>query len=239
MASDAGHQEGEERVGSPLSRREFVVAGALGSAAAVAMLLSPERGVAARRMSAPLDQLVPARIGGWTSAATQDVLIPTGERLKERTYDDLLTRYYVSETLGPILLLIAYGSAQSGDTQLHRPEVCYPAAGFELRDWPDALLNLPGGEILARNLTASATGRIEQILYWSRIGNAFPTDSLQQRWTILRQTLRSGIPDGALVRISTIDEDRGRSMQRLRDFAAALVGSGGPQLRTVLTGERQ
>jgi EpsI family protein len=135
------------------------------------------------------------------------------------------------------MLLVAFGGVQSGNAQLHRPEVCYPAAGFDLDGWQDLALPLSGRGVSARAVTASAPGRIEQILYWTRIGRDFPTSSLAQRWSILRHSLRGSLPDGTLVRISTIDPDRGRALKSLRTFAASLLQSGTPQLRELLVGK--
>jgi EpsI family protein len=218
------------------SRRELLLGGTLACAAAAAgaMRLSSDAGAPTGR--APLEQLIPGRIGQWVREPFADVLIPQGEVQEDKAYDDLFTGYYAAPGGGGIMLLVAYGSAQVGDTELHRPEVCYPAAGFQLERWPDVVLSLPGQRVRAVVMTARAPDRTEQMLYWSRIGGDFPTSSLAQRWAILRQSLRGAVPDGVLVRMSTIGADRAAGVQTLESFAGEMVAAGGPVLHQMLLG---
>jgi EpsI family protein len=183
-----------------------------------------------------LDSLVPDRVGPWSRSRLESVLIPKAEKGEGTVYDSVVTRYYLSPSAPPVMLLVAYGSAQAGDAQLHRPEACYPAAGFKLHDFPDVVLRTSTGSIAARSLTATAPGRIDQILYWTRIGREFPTTSFEQRMSVLRQTLHGWVPDGVLVRISVMDEDRDSALKVIAQFANQLLASGGPQLREILEG---
>jgi EpsI family protein len=224
--------------GTPLaSRRELLIGGALVGTAVLASALktqvnSPPQGVAGR-----LDQLVPERIGDWTHAPQADVLMPTGENPNKDTYDDLLTRYYVSQDAEPVMLLIAYGTAQTGTTQLHRPEVCYPAAGFNVSKRRDlSLASLNAREFRARQMTATAPGRIEQIVYWSRVGREFPTDSVSQRMAVLRSALAGAVADGVLVRLSMIHSEPQIATIHLAAFARLLVQASSLALRRLLLG---
>lgn len=236
MDGESLKQEQADR-GSPIfTRRELVIGGALGTAALVSQLITPRPDPDRLRRGLSLENLVPIVIGQRTRANFNSILIPKGEDSKDKSYDQVLTRYYTGGSAVPIMLLIAYGSAQVGNTELHRPEVCYPSAGFRLRSWPDVPLQFLGKTISARSMTAFATGRIEQILYWSRVGRSFPTSSLGQRWAALRATMQGSVPDGVLVRISTIDSDREGALPVLREFADALLDAGGTELRMLLTG---
>jgi EpsI family protein len=164
--------------------------------------------------------------------------MPTAEAPAETGYDDLLTRHFSDDAGRTIMFLLAYGAAQSGNTQLHRPEACYPAAGFSLGNSARISIQAPGGaEVEARTLTATKPGRIEQILYWSRVGAAFPTDSASQSLAVIRQSLGGNAPDGALVRISTLGSDRASALTLLRLFANDLLKQPGPSLRRLLVGQ--
>ena len=236
MASRSSLPAVEGSPGALSTRREFVVGGALavtGMFASAATLRSAGSGAATAMR--PLERLIPAAVGEWNLSPFADVLIPRAEKAQDKSYDEVVTRYYESRSAPGVMLLVAYGSAQTGDTQLHRPEACYPVAGFKLHRWPDIMLPLSGVAIPARAMTAVATGRIEQLLYWTRVGDEFPTSSISQRWAALRQTLRGSIPDGVLVRLSTIGADRGAALDVLRRFATELMAAGGPALRKVLT----
>lgn len=216
------------------SRREFLVGGALALTALAASTVAFRSGATVARPQ--VAKLIPGQIGEWRLAPFADVLIPQAEKAEDRNYDEVVTRYYENPSSAGIMLLVAYGSAQVGDTELHRPEACYPVAGFRLRRWPTIRLDAGGSAIPARSLTAVATGRVEQLLYWTRVGREFPTSSVAQRWSAMRQTLDGSVPDGVLVRISTINADRNTAVGIMERFAGELLAAGGPALRTVLTG---
>jgi EpsI family protein len=218
-----------------IDRRDVLLCGALAGTALISGLasLSLDR---PEPQAAQLDALVPDRIGRWTRSDQGGVLIPTGESLTTKTYDEILTRLYTSPSASPIMLLIAYGGVQSGATQLHRPEACYPAAGFALGKRSDLTLRLAERAVPARLITARGNGRTEQILYWSRVGGDFPASASAQRWSVIRHNLRGSIPDGVLVRISAVDENAASLGLLLREFAAALIEGGGPGTRSLLLG---
>lgn len=220
-------------------RREFLVGSACAAAAIGGGLISARSAEAPDELGSSITQLFPEKLGEWQLEPQSNLLIPQGETEEEAVYDQLLTRVYVDGTSPPIMLLIAYGSSQTGTTQLHRPEVCYPAAGFDLEKRAD--LHLPVGSnraLQARTMTATTPGRIEQILYWSRIGPEFPISALGQRWSLLRQTASGRVPDGALVRVSTIMSDYRSALPALTGFARRLLEVSGPAHR-LLTGKAQ
>jgi EpsI family protein len=219
-----------------LGRREFVIGGGLGATALLAAAATPSSKAASRGDSTALEQMVPDTVGPWTSAPFADVLIPRAEKAEEKSYDEVVTRYYDSRAAAPIMLLIAYGKAQVGGTELHRPEACYPVAGFKLRRRPDVVLRFPGVQIDARVMTAEASERVEQLLYWTRVGGDFPTNSLAQRWSAVRQAAGGSVPDGVLVRMSALSVQPAAGLATLRSFATELLGFAGPALRAVLTG---
>lgn len=223
-------------ISSSLNRRDFVIGGALAGTALVCAGGSP-RGSAYPTVShRALDALVPEKLGPWTASQYQPVVIPKGEAPEGRIYDSVITRYYISDSALPVMFLIAYGSAQTGETLLHRPEICYVAAGFDIRSWPNIVLQTPDRKIPSRVLTATAPGRTDQILYWTRVGNEFPTTSVEQRWSTLRQTLTGTIPDGVLVRISIADEDRETALKFISAFTGRLLATGSSPLRELLEG---
>lgn len=218
------------------SRREFLIGGVLAGTAVATPLLA----AAVDRPPAlvgKLDALVPRDLAGWMASDASPITIPQGEGAGDPVYDQLLSRHYDNGHDLPVMLLIAFGSSQSGSTQLHRPETCYPAAGFRIVDRARLTLRIPQAPaISARVLTGFAPRRTEQILYWSRIGADFPDSGLGQRWSVLRQTFAGGTPDGALVRISTIAVDARQGMEAMIRFASALVGGSTGELRTLLVG---
>lgn len=220
----------------PIARRELIVGGALGLTALGGTVMARATDSPPRRID-PLEQIIPARMGAWSQARLGDLRLPQGENAEDGIYDQVLTRYYTSAAASPVMLLVAYGGTQSGDTSIHRPEICYPAAGFTLDGSSQVALPVTSGPpIAARRITARAPGRIEQILYWCRIGNEFPTTDFAQRLSVLRNAIRGNAPDGALVRISTINPDPNGSLILLAAFAQAMLRIDDPRARALLLG---
>ena len=85
-------------------------------------------------------------------------------------------------------------------------------------------------------MTAEASDRVEQLLYWTRVGAEFPTSSLEQRWSAVRQSFVGSIPDGVLVRLSALALQPAVGMEVLKKFAVELLGAGGAPLRSLLIG---
>jgi EpsI family protein len=224
------------QVNAPIGRREMVVGGALALSSLGGVVLSHATDAAPRRIS-PLDQIIPARMGEWSEAPFVDLYLPRGEPAEEGIYDQVLTRYYSRTAVPPIMLLIAYGGSQSADTGIHRPEICYPAAGFTLDSSSQVTIPvMRGAPIAARLITARAPGRTEQILYWSRIGSEFPTSNFEQQLLLLRHAFSGSAVDGALVRVSTINPDPRSALMVLSAFTQALLRISDPRARALLLG---
>lgn len=218
------------------SRREFLLAGTFGLTALASGIMARDASAGDGPSDVSLEKAVPGRIGAWQVDPAADITIPRGDTEEMEIYDQLLTRVYGSTSAVPVMLLVAYGGSQNDTTQLHRPEVCYPAAGFTLDARETLRLPLADGTaIQARTLTATAPGRVEQILYWSRVGREFPASTLQQRLSQLRQSMDGKAPDGALVRLSVIAPDYRAALPLLLGFAGGLMEVEGPG-RKLLTG---
>lgn len=205
-----------------LSRRSFLVGSAFALTSAAAIAAAPRK--SERRLAVQkLEQIIPLRVGPWQFATNAGVVVPSEEGPVD-SYDQVLTRTYDADGLPSVMLLIAYGSTQGGSLQLHRPETCYPGQGFRTSSFSD--LTLSGGpteSIAARTFTATRDDRIERLLYWTRIAESFPRTTAEEYLAIIRSTLKGVVPDGVLVRISSIGSDIARSDQAIAGFAAALI----------------
>ena len=85
-------------------------------------------------------------------------------------------------------------------------------------------------------MTATSNARVEQITYWTRIGDDLPTDGAEQRRVKLRQQMRGYLADGILVRISTVAETSPEVFAELSNFATALIKAMAPGDRDILIG---
>ena len=213
-----------------IARRDFLFGGACVAALAAAEALRP-RTLITLMKGLPLTQLVPARIGVWVLGEGGDIVVPkVPGSLSAKLYTDTLTRLYVnSETGEQVMLLIAYGRAQSDILQLHRPESCYPAIGLPImfRRDDDIALGRAGGAIPAVALTAGAGNRIEDIVYWTRLGEYLPRSAADQRRDRLKTAMDGIVSDGVLIRASTLrmDPEGGPLHDRLNAFLVAFVSA--------------
>ncbi len=220
-----------------IHRRQFVYGGALVAAAAVAIALTP------RRLTDPiardeLDHAVPNVIGRYRFATVSGLVMPPQDEISERIYDQVLTRVYVADDVPPMMLLIAYGSAQDSGLQLHRPEVCYPASGYEISGIREIGLKglRPGTDVQATFLTAARGSHTEQVLYWTRIGQHFPNSGWQEKSAIISANIGGSLPDGVLVRVSIQSPDRAEALRLVEGFNTAMVASLGARGRRLLLG---
>lgn len=133
----------------------------------------------------------------------------------------------------------AIGDTQSDLLQLHRPEACYPAVGFNLLSSVPGKLKLHGGgEVPVRRVVAAAQGRQENIIYWARMGEYLPASSGEQRQVRLQTAMEGYIPDGGLIRFSVVGNDSEAAFQLLEDFIPQLLAAVPEKKRAALVGTR-
>jgi EpsI family protein len=197
-------------------------------------------GVTPRRHEATLgrhrlEDVIPARIGPWSVATAAPLVLPEGNQPTD-VYDQVYARAYAGANVPPMMLLVAYGAAQSGLMKVHRPEVCYASSGFSIRDdGPADLVATTGDMIPAKSFVAVREDRTEQVLYWTRISNTFPRDLASQRLVMLELGVGGVIPDGVLVRCSTFGSGR-TTAQTLQLFVGHMIAAAGPAGRDLLLG---
>jgi EpsI family protein len=220
--------------------RRFLIGGVLCAGAAVlAQELKPHRYVSLLQQ-AKLDDLVPRRFGAWTSEDVGDPLaLNAPGTLSAKLYNQLVTRAYSNPSGQRILMLLAYGERQSDELQLHRPETCYPAFGFQLlRNEPTMIGLSPTVSLPARELLAKSDQQEERVVYWTRLGESFPASKGEQRRARFHDALSGIVPDGVLCRFST-PEDAAGSWNALQKFLRELIAATGPRGLRVLIGTQR
>lgn len=221
-----------------VARRELLLGGLMVGALGLAEYLRP-RIYLDLMGERKLADIVPGKFGPWESNYDANLIQPVSEgSLVDELYDDLLTRRYIhSETGEQVMLLIAYGRSQTDALQLHRPEVCYPAVGLPITRREETDLALAGRAIPAVALTAETRNRVEDIIYWTRMGQMFPQTASAQRSDKLSMAMEGYVPDGALVRASQIrtGED-GPATDKIAGFLAGLIAATPPEDQPALVG---
>lgn len=207
-----------------VTRRHALMGIVCMGAAGAALALKPRRRLSLAG-SVKLDQIIPRRFAGWTEQPSNALIRPDDEDdLAARLYSQVVGRVYAHSSGAAVMLLIAYGDTQNDLLQLHRPEVCYPAFGFQVEDSRKVAIPLASAVSLpARGLTATSTQRTEQILYWTRIGEHLPTDNREQRMAKLEDQFAGIIPDGVLVRLSLVSDNAAEALAINRRFASDMI----------------
>jgi EpsI family protein len=207
------------------SRRDILLGAACVAGSGLAFAMEPRRYVSLMPRTS-LEQITPAAFSTWTSRDVTTLVAPKIQgSLESRLYDQQLQRIYTDAASGAeLMMLLAHGDTQSNELQLHRPEVCYPAFGFEISASRVQPLRLAAGAPLpARSLVAEAPGRRENIVYWTRLGEFLPTSEGEQRLDRVKTALRGVVSDGLLARFSMVEADTGSAMQSIEAFIVAFL----------------
>lgn len=221
-----------------LRRRDLMLGLPLALGAGTAVALLPRKKIDLRG-NHKLADMVPMQFAGWHVTPSNAVILPKAREgsLADTLYGEQVSRLYTGENKMPVMLVIAYGNTQSDALQLHRPEVCYGAVGFEISQSRRELVPLRNGAALpARALTATSNDRTEPILYWTRIGDFLPTTGGEQRKMKLETEMAGYVADGVLVRLSTIGEPTPQILSGLEDFARSMILATRPEGLPALLG---
>ena len=192
------------------TRRDAIIGAACVLGAGAALLLKPRRFVSLMPAGEKLNDILPRGFDDWTSQDVNDLVAPeTPDSLQARLYGETVGRIYQQQSSGDqVFMLMAHGDVQSNELQLHRPEVCYPAFGFTISDSAPLQIPLAGSvRVPGRRLIAHSNERQETVMYWSRLGEFFPTSVTEQRLERLQTAMQHYIPDGLLARFSVTDPD--------------------------------
>ena len=217
-----------------IDRRDMLAGLACAGGLGLAEWLRPRTPVVLMPAGGKLTNLVPQQLGPWSQGREGDIVLPRTEgSLASRLYGDQLARiYYRADQANlPMMLSIAYGSRQSDALQLHRPEACYPAVGFTVGAPRSLVLDLGGRQVPAVALTATAGDRVEDLVYWTRMGRRFPRNETEQREMRFANAIEGLVPDGALVRASAVRTNPnvpvfGEVEAFLKALAGSLAGDG-------------
>lgn len=206
-------------------RRDLLAGGMCLAAAGAAFALKPRRRTSllgARKLA----DVTPQSIPGWTSVDVADLAASSApDSLVNRLYGEVVQRVYHHQATGDeVMMLLAHGDSQTNDLQVHRPEECYPAFGYELSE--DRSIALPiadGLTIPARMLLATLMGRSERVVYWVRLGESTPNSEQAQRVVRLQTAIEGLVADGLLARFSVASSDEVAALATIGSFVRALL----------------
>ena len=222
------------------SRRDAAIAlmGMLGTAGA-AVVGRPTQTVTEVGLGLRLEDAFPNAFADWTIDSTLRPMVPNPQvqRFVASVYDQTLARTYANARGYRVMLSAAYGGRQNDSMDAHRPEQCYPAQGFIITKgtWR-ATLPIDGQALPVRRMVATLGVRNEPITYWLVVGREVTQFGLAYKWVTLKYGLTGRIPDGMLVRVSSIDGNEDRAFAQQDRFLADLMGHLRPDFRQRLLG---
>jgi len=177
---------------------------------------------------APLNRF-PTEVGSWRGSDIE-VNRATVASMKADKY--LWRQYSDSKTGQPLGLLVIYRKYGRREFS-HRPELCYPALGWELIRKTYTTVPFDGRQIRARLVIAEKQGAREVVAYWFASGHRTEANFVKQQLRMALDRLQRQRYGWAFIRINLpvmySDLD---ALQRMRGF----LRTGEKPLMEALTG---
>lgn len=215
-----------------ISFKHLIIGLFMFAAAGMALALKPTHKIADSQPKIDLKVLIPRTFGDWKIDETIVPLLadPELQAKLDKIYNQTLTRTYINSRGERIMLSIAYGGDQSDSMAVHKPEVCYPAQGFQILKSVTGTFSTGTRDIPVKRLVATQGQRIEPITYWTTIGDKVAISSgLKWKLDQLKYGLTGKIPDGLLFRISSIQADENAAYRAQDDFSRELLAALTPE----------
>jgi EpsI family protein len=224
---------------NPARRKALCVVAAASAAGAAAAALVPRAAATDIGPALSLETAFPVRLHDWT-IDPEVIPLALGAELRKviaESYDQTLSRTYVNARGYRVMLSVAYGGRRNQGMDIHRPEICYPAQGLALRrETREAELDVGGQRLPLKRLVAGNGERNEPISYWLVIGRGIASFGYGHRWALLKYGLTGRVPDGLLVRVSSLDADEANAFAVQDAFLRDLLSAMTPDFRSRLLG---
>ena len=172
-----------------------------------------------------LEKIIPSEFGDWKELEHKigGIVNPQQELALQKIYNQTLSRTYVNKSGQYIMLSIAYGEDQSDTNQLHLPDVCYPAQGFQVRESTRAEIKTEFGTIPVKRLFTVMGARNEPLTYWTTVGNKVVLGGYETKKAQLSYGFSGYIPDGLIFRVSNITNEKEEAYLIQEQFVHSLL----------------
>ena len=171
-----------------------------------------------------LEHAIPVRFGDWQLDPEMVPIAPTTDvqaRL-DRIYRQVISRTYVNSAGERIMLMVAHGGDQSDALKAHRQEKCYEAQGFDIAALGHGRLTAAKRDLPVTRMVAVRGERVEPVTYWFTMGDRVVLGRAERLQVQVASGLKGRIPDGMLVRVSSISEDPDAAFAAQERFASAI-----------------
>ena len=171
---------------------------------------------------------LPAAFGNWKAVGADGAA--AGE--ESAFLNDVLYRTYRKDDGSTVALAVAYGADQRKKFNLHLPERCYQASGYQLLSQDESAMQLP--KLKLKELMVQDPSSTQQVQYWIILGGKQVTSELEKRVRHLYYSVFGVAAEGVLVRVSSFSTPADAASQRKlqQEFIADLY-------RTVNQGQRK
>ncbi|QZA78231.1 EpsI family protein [Deefgea tanakiae] len=207
----------------------------------LSIYFSPKPAKGNSKPAIELEKNIPQQFGDWkVDQYVSPITVPADLQSKlDELYSEVLSRTYINSQGQRVMLSIAYGRNQGGEsTQVHRPEICYRAQGFTVGKQYADILKTQSVDIPVQRLMSSMGERLEPITYWILLGEHLVKSGLDRKIWQVKYGFQRKMPDGLLLRVSTIGADREAAYQIQDQFVNEMLNSLSPDYKKVIIGSR-
>ena len=178
-------------------------------AVGLSVALKPQGRTSTQLPKLDLEAVIPMVLDDWKIDQSLAVIEPPADVRAglEKIYSQTLSRTYINPSGSRVMLSIAYGDGFDKQLDVHRPEYCYGAQGFEVSSWTDIVFKSQLGDLPLRQLVARQRGRVEPISYWITLGDTTVSSTLGRKFLKIPRMFTGQTDSGMLVRVSSIDPD--------------------------------
>lgn len=228
-----------------MNRRHVVAAAAfltsMAGASVLGEVLKPTVFLADLKPPLKLPDIFPAAFGTWRIDPSIVPLEPSPDLQKtlEESYSETLSRTYVRPDGTRIMLSVAYGRNQHKGMNWHRPEICYPAQGLPIMVSTSRIdYRFMDRTIPLNRLVTGNPSRVEPVSYWVIVGDRMTNFGRAHKLIALSYGVRGLIPDGMLVRVSTIGRETDQGFRDQDVFIRDLLNAMSPAHRDLVLGTK-
>ena len=220
-----------------ISIKHLLIGLAMFSSAGLAVAMKPTIIFADKYEKIDLERIIPKQFNDWRQEEMVSHLVnPEEQAAISKIYAQTLSRSYINTKGERVMLSIAYGKDQSDSVGVHLPEGCYAGQGFIIQNSIQGFLKTTFGEIPAARLIATKGDRIEPITYWLTVGEKAVYGGWDMKKARLHYAMRGIVPDGLLMRVSSITSDINDGYTLQNRFADDLLATVSPEQRMRLMG---
>jgi EpsI family protein len=212
-----------------IKRRALVLAGLSIAGLALAETLKPRQLLARTRSGYDYELLVPHAFGEWREInfAQGQIVDPSLIETINRFYTQTVTRAYTGGDESLLMFSLAYGEVQNDEMRIHLPEVCYAAQGFDIKPLGERTVSVDRLSVPVNTAVATLGTRKEMVSYFVKVGDTLVGRGTRRKFAQMEYSLKGVIPDGLLVRVSSLDGDAEHAFGQHRRFITQLFeGSG-------------